>query len=148
MVTLAEQLASRKLLLIMDNCEHLLDACRDLVREVLTRCPEINVVTTSREPLAIPGELVYRVPSLELPQLGPDLDLRELFRLEAVQLFMERAWLTVPSFKLNTKTAGPVVELCRRLDGILLALELAAARLAHFTSRRRNRLRSSSRCTG
>jgi predicted ATPase/DNA-binding SARP family transcriptional activator len=133
MVALAGQLASRQLLLIMDNCEHLLEACCDLVHEVLTRCPEINVVTTSREPLAIPGELVYRVPSLDLPQHGADLDLRELFRLEAVQLFMERAWLTVPSFKLNTKTAGPVAEICRRLDGIPLALELAAARLAHFT---------------
>jgi len=85
----------------MDNCEHLLDACYDLVHEVLTRCPEINVLTTSREPLAIQGELVYRVPSLELPQHGA-VDIRELFRLEAVQLFMERAWLTVPSFKLNT----------------------------------------------
>ena len=132
-VTLAEQLATRNLLLIMDNCEHLLDACCDLVHEVLTRCPDINVVTTSREPLAIPGEMVYRVPSLELPQLGTDLDLRELFRMEAVQLFVERAWLTVPSFKLNTKTAGPVAEICRRLDGIPLGLELAAARLAHFT---------------
>jgi predicted ATPase/DNA-binding SARP family transcriptional activator len=132
-VTLAEQLAARKLLLIMDNCEHLLDACGDLVHEVLIRCPEINVVTTSREPLAIPGELVYRVPSLELPPLLTDLDLRELFRLEAIQLFVERAWLTVPSFKLNAKTAGPVTEVCRRLDGIPLGLELAAARLAHFT---------------
>ena len=132
-VALAEQLTSRNLLLIMDNCEHLLDAVCDLIHEVLTRCPEINVVTTSREPLAIPGELIYRVPSLELPQTGTDLDLRELFGLEAVQLFVERAWLTVPSFKLNTKTAGPVAEICRRLDGIPLALELAAARLAHFT---------------
>jgi predicted ATPase/DNA-binding SARP family transcriptional activator len=133
MASLAEQLASRKLLLIMDNCEHLLDACGDLVHEVLTRCPEINIVTTSRERLAISGELVYRVPSLELPQLGTDLDLRRLFRLEAVQLFVERAWLIVPSFKLNAKTAGPVTEICRRLDGIPLGLELAAARLAHFT---------------
>jgi predicted ATPase len=133
MVTIAEQLASRKLLLILDNCEHLLDACSDLVHEVLSCCAEINVVTTSREPLAVPGELVYRVPSLELPQLRADIDLRALFRLEAVQLFIERAWLTVPSFKLDNKTAGPVAEICRRLDGIPLALELAAARLAHFT---------------
>jgi predicted ATPase/DNA-binding SARP family transcriptional activator len=130
---LADQLAIRTMLLIMDNCEHLLDACSDLTQQVLARCPKINIVTTSREPLVIPGELVYRVPSLELPQLGTDLDLRELFHLEAVQLFVERAWLTVPSFKLNTKTAGPVAEICRRLDGIPLGLELAAARLAHFS---------------
>jgi predicted ATPase/DNA-binding SARP family transcriptional activator len=132
-VALAEQLSTRTLLLIMDNCEHLLDACGALVHEVLARCPAINIVTTSREPLALPGELVYRVPSLELPQIGTDVDLRELFRLEAVQLFVERAWLSAPSFKLNTKTAGPVAEICRRLDGIPLGLELAAARLAHFT---------------
>jgi predicted ATPase/DNA-binding SARP family transcriptional activator len=132
-VTLAEQLASRNLLLIMDNCEHLIDACSALIQEVLTRCPEINIVTTSREPLAIPGEMIYRVPSLELPQLATDLDLRELFRMEAVQLFIERAWLAAPSFKLSTETAGPVTEICRRLDGIPLGLELAAARLAHFS---------------
>ena len=129
---LAEQLGSRALLLIMDNCEHLLDACCDLIDEVLARCPNINIVTTSREPLALPGEMVYRVPSLELPS-GADVDIRALSRLEAVQLFVERAWLAAPSFKLNARTAGPVAEICHRLDGIPLALELAAARLAHFT---------------
>ncbi len=72
------------------------------------------------------------VPSLELPS-GGEVDVRELSRLEAVQLFVERAWLTVPSFKLNSKTAPPVAEICHRLDGIPLALELAAARLAHFS---------------
>jgi predicted ATPase/DNA-binding SARP family transcriptional activator len=129
---LAEQLTSRALLLIMDNCEHLLDACSALVQEVLARCPDINIVTTSREPLALPGELVYRVPSLELPS-GTEVEVRALSRLEAVQLFVERAWLTVPSFKLNSTTAPPIAEICHRLDGIPLALELAAARLAHFT---------------
>jgi predicted ATPase len=129
---LAEQLGSRALLLIMDNCEHLLDACCDLIDEVLARCPNINIVTTSREPLALPGEMVYRVPSLELPSAA-DVHIRELSRLEAVQLFVERAWLTAPRFKLDARTAGPVAEICHRLDGIPLALELAAARLAHFT---------------
>ena len=129
---LAEQLGSRALLLIMDNCEHLLDACCELIDEVLAQCPNINIVTTSREPLALPGEMVYRVPSLELPS-GTDVEVHELSRLEAVQLFVERAWLTAPSFKLNTRTAGPVAEICHRLDGMPLALELAAARLAHLT---------------
>jgi predicted ATPase/DNA-binding SARP family transcriptional activator len=129
---LAEQLVSRALLLVIDNCEHLLDACGAVIEEVLPRCPDINIVTTSREPLALPGELVYRVPSLELPS-GTDVDVRELYRLEAVQLFVERAWLTSPAFKLNTNTAGPVNRICHQLDGIPLALELAAARLAHFT---------------
>jgi predicted ATPase/DNA-binding SARP family transcriptional activator len=130
---LAEQLAARTLLLVIDNCEHLIEACSDLVHQMLSRCPDINIVTTSREPLALPGELVYRVPSLELPPMAADVDLRKLFRLEAVQLFVERAWLTAPSFKLNEDTAAPVAQICHRLDGIPLALELAAARLAHFT---------------
>ena len=99
---------------------------------MLARCPNINIVTTSREPLALPGEMVYRVPSLELPSAA-DVHIRELSRLEAVQLFVERAWLTAPRFKLDARTAGPVAEICHRLDGIPLALELAAARLAHFT---------------
>jgi predicted ATPase len=129
---LADQLASRALLLIIDNCEHLLDACGTLIAAVLARCPDIMIITTSREPLGLPGELVYRVPSLELPS-GTDTDVRELSRLEAVQLFVERAWLAVPSFKLNSKTAGAVAEIAHRLDGIPLAVELAAARLAHFT---------------
>jgi predicted ATPase/DNA-binding SARP family transcriptional activator len=129
---LAEQLGTRASLLVIDNCEHLLDACSALIDEVLLRCPDINIVATSREPLALPGEFVYRVPSLELPS-GTDLDIRELSRLEAVQLFVERVWLVSHSFKLNTMTAGPVAEICQRLDGIPLALELAAARLAHFT---------------
>jgi predicted ATPase/DNA-binding SARP family transcriptional activator len=127
----AEQLASRTLLLIIDNCEHLLDACGELVQEVLAHCPNINIVTTSREPLGVAGELVYRVPSLQVPS-ETDVDVRELARLEAVQLFVERAWLSAPSFRLSSKTAGPVAEICHRLDGIPLALELAAARLAHF----------------
>ena len=103
----------------MDNCEHLLDACCDLIDEVLARCPNINIVTTSREPLALPGEMVYRVPSLELPSAA-DVHIRELSRLEAVQLFVERAWLTAPRFKLDARTAGPVAEICHRLDGIPL----------------------------
>ena len=131
-VAFAEQLASRTLLLIIDNCEHLLDACSTLVEQVLTRCPDITIITTSREPLGVPGELVYRVPSLQLPSES-DVDARELSRLEAVQLFVERAWLSAPAFRLNSKTARPVAEICHRLDGIPLALELAAARLAHFT---------------
>jgi predicted ATPase/DNA-binding SARP family transcriptional activator len=131
--TLAEQLASRTLLLIMDNCEHLIEVCCDLIEQLLTRCPDLTIVTTSREPLTLPGELVYRVPSLELPAAGTDLDLSLMSRLEAVQLFVERAWLTAPGFKLDDNTAAPVAQICYRLDGIPLALELAAARLAHFT---------------
>ena len=130
---LAEQLAGRSLLLVVDNCEHLLDAVCALVSRLLARCPDVVVVATSREPLALPAELVHRVPSLELPTEQAHGDIRELFGPEAVQLFVERACLAVPSFRLNTETAGPVAMICRQLDGIPLALELAAARLAHLT---------------
>jgi predicted ATPase len=83
---LAEQLGPRALLLIMDNCEHLLEACSPLIDEVLAECPNINIVTTSREPLALPGELVYRVPSLELPSGSALLEVQEqtIFRRLAV----------------------------------------------------------------
>jgi predicted ATPase/DNA-binding SARP family transcriptional activator len=128
----AEQLASRTLLLIIDNCEHLLDACGELVDEVLAHCPNTTIVTTSREPLGVGGELVYRVPSLQLPS-ETEVDVHELARLEAVQLFVERARLSAPSFRLTNTTARSVAAICHRLDGIPLALELAAARLAHFT---------------
>lgn len=129
---LAERLSGRSLLLVIDNCEHLLDACGAQVEELLGRCPNVRIITTSREPLGIAGELVYRVPSLELPSMS-GLDAHKVARLEAAQLFVERARLSAPSFELNSQTAGPVVEVCHRLDGIPLALELAAARLAHFT---------------
>ena len=88
-----------------------MDACCALVQEVLARCPGTSVVITSREPLAVPGEFVYRVPSLELPS-GAEVKVRELSGLEAVQLFVERVWLTAPSFRLTIKTAAPVAEIC------------------------------------
>jgi predicted ATPase/DNA-binding SARP family transcriptional activator len=130
---LVEQLAGRSLLLLLDNCEHLLETVGGLVSRLLARCPDVLILATSREPLALPAELAYRVPSLELPTSAAPTDLRELSGLEAVQLFVERAWLAMPSFRLNSRTAGPVARICRQLDGIPLALELAAARLAHLT---------------
>lgn len=130
---LAEQLAGRALLLVIDNCEHLLGVVASLVAVLLARCPGVVILATSREPLAIPGELVYRVPSLELPPDDAAVQVREFNRLEAVQLFVERAWAAAPAFRLNAQTAAAVAQICCRLDGIPLALELAAARLAHFT---------------
>ena len=95
----------------MDNCEHLLEACSALIQEVLARCPQHQYRHHESRTAGASGELVYRVPSLELPS-PTEIDVRELARLEAVQLFVERAWLTAPSFKLNTKTADPVAEIC------------------------------------
>lgn len=133
--SLAGQLTERAMLIVIDNCEHLLDPVAALVAEVLSRCPAVVIVTTSREPLALPGELVFRVPSLDLPSTADRSDLPGLVRLESVQLFVERARLVVPTFTIGSDSAAPVVSICRRLDGIPLALELAAARLAHLTAR-------------
>ena len=128
---LVDQLSSRAILLILDNCEHVLDAVVPLATELLARCPDLVILATSREPLGHPGEIAWRVPSLELP--GDDDTPARLARLESVQLFVERAQHASPSFVLDAATASSVAEICRRLDGIPLALELAAVRVAHVS---------------
>ena len=128
---LVDQLSSRTILVVLDNCEHVLDAVVPLATELLVRCPDLVIVATSREPLGHPGEIAFRVPSLELP--GGDDALDDLARLESVQLFVERAQQAAPSFVLDASTASPVAEICRRLDGIPLALELAAVRVNHLS---------------
>ncbi|MEO5902320.1 MAG: BTAD domain-containing putative transcriptional regulator, partial [Ilumatobacteraceae bacterium] len=128
---LVDQLASRTVLLVLDNCEHVLDAVVPLAAELLARCPDLVIVATSREPLGHAGEIAFRVPSLELPGLEDALD--RLARLESVQLFVERAQHASPGFVLDATTASAVAEICRRLDGIPLALELAAVRVVHLS---------------
>lgn len=131
---LTSQLAGRSLLLLLDNCEHVLESATALATEVLQRCPDVMIATTSREPLALPGESVYRVPSLELPSARDgQVDVAELRSLEAVQLFVERARQSVPTFDVDESNAAAIAEVCFRLDGMPLALELAAARLAHLS---------------
>jgi predicted ATPase/DNA-binding SARP family transcriptional activator len=127
-VALARQLAERRLLLVLDNCEHLLDACARLAAALLRTCPDVVVLATSREPLRVGGEVTWRTPSLELPDLQdlPSLDC--LAELESVRLFVERARDAAPGFTLDATTAPAVAEICVRLDGMPLALELAAAR--------------------
>lgn len=129
---LAAQLRARRLLLVVDNCEHLLGACADLVEAVLSGCPEVRVLATSREPLGISGELLWQVPPLSLPA-APELGVSELLESEAVNLFVERAVAVEPDFALNAYVAPAVAEICRRLDGIALAIELAAARVELLT---------------
>lgn len=129
---LASWLAERDLLLVLDNCEHLADACAAFVGELLAQCPGLRVVATSREPLDVDGERIWRTPSLGVPSasaLRPD----QLARFEAVQLFSDRARLSRPGFALDERNAGAVAEICRALDGIPLAIELAAARLSHLS---------------
>ncbi|OJV96490.1 MAG: hypothetical protein BGO39_12145 [Chloroflexi bacterium 54-19] len=128
--TLINFLSEKQLLLVLDNCEHLVTECRRVVDRLLTNCPRLVVLTTSRQSLSVSGELVYRVSSLSLPPQTKDpLKIKELLEYDAIQLFVERSHLVDPNFSLNQNNAQAVTQLCQRLDGIPLALELAAARL-------------------
>jgi predicted ATPase/DNA-binding SARP family transcriptional activator len=130
--TLVDRLAGDTLLLVLDNCEHLLSACADLAAAVRRACPGVTVLATSREPLHVPGEVTFRVPSLELPESADAGNPDRLATLASVRLFLDRARDVRPGFTLDAGNAAPVVEICRRLDGIPLALELAAARVSHL----------------
>jgi predicted ATPase/DNA-binding SARP family transcriptional activator/tetratricopeptide (TPR) repeat protein len=134
-IVLARQVGERHLLLVMDNCEHLLEACARLVGELLRRCPGVVVLVTSREPLRVGGEVTWRTPSLALPDPRAQLRLDDLAQLESVRLFVERARDASPGFVLDEETAPAVAEICRRLDGMPLALELAAARTSALAPR-------------
>ncbi|HVC30749.1 MAG TPA: AAA family ATPase, partial [Steroidobacteraceae bacterium] len=126
--TLVGHLSPRRLLLVLDNCEHLIAATAALVEALLRACPEVTVLTTSREPLRIEGELIWRVPALALPEPIPVPSWGSLIESEAVRLFVERARAGRTNFRLTEENAAAVAAICRRLDGNALALELAAAR--------------------
>jgi predicted ATPase/class 3 adenylate cyclase len=125
--TLGNHLRSRRLLLLLDNCEHLIDACAALAAALLVAAPEIRILASSRERLQVAGEQTYLVPPLSLP--APDGDLESLARSEAAQMFMERVRLQEPGFVLTERQVAAVTSICNHLDGIPLALELAAARV-------------------
>ncbi len=127
--TLVDHLRTKRLLLILDNCEHLVEAAATLADTLLRRSPGVRILATSREPLEVPGEVNWRVPSLSVPDLGLPQDVEDLMRYEAVRLFVERARSRLPHFGLTEANAGAVAEVCRKLDGIPLAIELATARL-------------------
>jgi len=127
--TLAEYLADKHLLLVLDNCEHLLHPCAVLAETLLRGATDLRILTTSREALNIDGETTLAVPSLSLPEPGHLPSLERLSQYEAVTLFYERARAIDPSFRVTVGNRGGVVELCQRLDGIPLAIELAAVRL-------------------
>lgn len=122
-------LRERTLMLALDNCEHLVEACAQLVSSIVQACPHVQVLATSREPLGVPGEQLWPIPSLSVPAGVTDLDSEALLRYEAVDLFVERARMQRPAFRLGDHNAAQVTEICRRLDGIPLAIELAAARV-------------------
>jgi predicted ATPase/class 3 adenylate cyclase len=132
--SLVDFLKTRKLLLILDNCEHLLDACAALADRLLHGCPDLTLFASSREALGIDSETAYRLPSLSIPQVLHAASSNELQDYEAVQLFVERARKVMPIFQVSPQNAPAVIAICQRLDGIPLALELAASRLNLLTS--------------
>lgn len=141
--TLTEHLQTRQTLLILDNCEHLLNACAEFASALLRTCRHVTVLATSREALSLPGERTYRVPSLSMPAPkdfgSPPSDFQsqnptsknesDLMQYEAARLFVERAQLARSSFAISRQNAPAIAQLCVRLDGIPLAIELAAARV-------------------
>ena len=129
--SVVEFLRSREALLVLDNCEHLLDAAAHFADAVLNACPGVRIVATSREGLAVEGEQVYPLRSLSVPTT-PDLD--AVLASDAARLFAERAAAVRPGFTVDRDNATAVAEICRRLDGIALAIELAAARLASMSA--------------
>jgi predicted ATPase/class 3 adenylate cyclase len=127
--SLVDAIRSRRLMLILDNCEHLVDASARLAESLLLASPGLKVLATSREPLGIAGEMIYRVPSLTVPEVSQQLTSPDLNRTEATRLFVERAAFARPDLRLTDLDAPAVARVCVALDGIPLAIEMAAARL-------------------
>jgi len=121
-------LQPKRVLLILDNCEHLIHACAQLVETMLRACPTLHILATSREALSVPGEALYLVPTLTTPHPA-QADLDTVSEYEAVRLFIERAQTVLPGFALTADNTTAVVQVCHQLDGIPLAIELAAARV-------------------
>jgi predicted ATPase/DNA-binding CsgD family transcriptional regulator len=136
--TLIEALGDKEILLVVDNCEHLANAAAHMADALLSGCPKLRILATSREALGVGGEVLCQIPLLSLPattggepDAGSDAD--SLVRYEAVQLFVDRARLRLPDFGLTQENSGAVARVCRKLDGIPLAIELATARLGALT---------------
>jgi len=125
---LTEFFADRRVLLTLDNCEHLVEACAALVESLLVACPGLRVLTTSQRALGLAAESLFQVPALTLPNPGADVPPEGLRQYESISLFVDRAVSIHPDFEVTERNAASIVELCRALEGIPLALELAAAR--------------------
>lgn len=134
--TILEALSDQKMLFIFDNCEHVIDASASLVESLLAFAPGLTILATSREPLNIPGELVYRLPPLSFPadeHLLEEIPEQEMIAFESVQLFLERAHSTAPQFQPTLPNLRLVGAICKKLEGIPLAIELAVARMNMLT---------------
>jgi DNA-binding winged helix-turn-helix (wHTH) protein len=133
-LSVARALRSKQLMLVLDNCEHVVEAAAQMAEALLRADPAARVIVTSREPLRAEGEWVYPVPPLAAPAEGSP-DSEEPFRYGAIRLFVERARAAAPHFSPEARVAAAIVGICRRLDGIPLAIELAAARMATLGNR-------------
>ena len=131
LANLVRVLGGMQALLVFDNCEHLVDPVSEIILEVLQRCQNVKILTTSRQPLGISGEETYRLPSLETPTEGnlEELQAGDAMGFPAIALFVERARAVDERFCLSAENAVAIAEICRRLDGIPLAIELAATRV-------------------
>ncbi|MGI9624963.1 MAG: BTAD domain-containing putative transcriptional regulator [Acidimicrobiales bacterium] len=129
--SLVDELRARDLLLVLDNCEHVVDAAATLVQSLLSSCPDLRVIATSREPLRVAGEVTWAVPPMRLPEDGHTSGSAEAS--ECVDLFADRAMAANPAFELSEEDVATVGEICRQLDGLPLAIELAAARMRAFS---------------
>jgi predicted ATPase/DNA-binding CsgD family transcriptional regulator len=127
--TLKQARCFRRMLLVLDNCEHLAQACAELAEILLGACPDLRILATSREPLGISGEVAWRVPSLAVPDAHAAATADQVLAYAATQLFVERAIAARPDFQMTFQNAAAIIDVCRRLDGIPLALELAATRV-------------------
>jgi predicted ATPase/DNA-binding CsgD family transcriptional regulator len=127
--TLSDHLAGRQALLVLDNCEHLLDACAVLAAAILPACPGVRILATSRQVLGVTGEVTFAVPPMSVPDPGDRRSPEKLLQSEAVRLFAERGAAVLPGFRIDAANSQPVADLCVRLEGIPLAIELAAVRL-------------------
>ncbi len=126
---LCDYLRDKRMLILLDNCEHLVDACAQMANKILQVAPHVRILASSREALGIAGEVTYRVPSLGLPDVARLPSIESLSQYEAVKLFIERAVSAAPTFTVTNENAPFVAQICQRLDGIPLAIELAAAKI-------------------
>jgi non-specific serine/threonine protein kinase len=129
MKSIVDQMRSRDVMIVLDNCEQVAPACAALVTAILEACPNVRFLATSREPLGVPGEVIVRVDPLAVPVMTDIPAARAMLECESVRLFWDRACHAAPGFVVADSNAAPVAHICRRLDGIPLAIELAAARL-------------------
>jgi non-specific serine/threonine protein kinase len=130
--TLIENIKNKSLLLLLDNCEHLIEACAEAADKLLHSVKGLRILATSREALNIPGEVVWRIPSLSFPDTASTKDIDEVQHYDAIKLFADRAGSSKPGFAINIQNVSPVVGICQCVAGIPLAIELAATRIRHL----------------